>query len=357
MLESEGCPVYSLQDYRRLAREPFDLVYLHHATCEALLGLTFAGRLPIVRGYIGRGSSVANPINGGFTSATTYISEAVREIMVGLEPRNARLPSLVARNVYDDQEVVQGAALGKPPAGTPNLVVVSNHLVVELSERLQAASERGLCRFTHFGHPDNSTTITPELLMRYDAVITVGRTVLPAAALGKPVYISDIQGVEGWLRPGNYSESQRYNFSGRLQTIQDWDLVERQLLDASLWPSPGELRSLCGLIERDHALSRRVEQLEAFFAAVIDDAPPSVQPPDGYMAVFNDILKREQGVHTKVPGDRRRRQELAEARKAAEKEAEAKDQEIRQLKRRLRRQRERNRSLGSQLEARQGPQA
>jgi len=71
------------------------------------------------------------------------------------------------------------------------------------------------------------------------------------------------------------------------------------------------------------------------------------------MAVFNEILRGEQGAPAKVPGDRHRRRELARARE----EAKARAQEIGQLKRRLRRQRERTRSLESQLEARQGPEA
>lgn len=357
MLEGEGFPLYSLQHYRRLGGESFDLVHVYHATCEALLGLMFAGRVPLVRGYIGKRSSLANPISGGFASAATYISEGVRETMVGLEPRNAAIPYLIARNVYDDQGVVRGAGLRRPPAGTPNLAVVSNHLIAELADRLEAASKRGSCRFTHFGYPDSSVTITPELLMSYDAVVTIGRTVLPAAALGIPVYLCDINGVEGWLNLDNYSESQRHSFSGRLQTIEDWDLVERQLLDTSLWPGAADLQTLCEQVERDHALSRRIRKLEAFFADVIEEAPPPVPTPDGYMAVFNDILKRDQGGHTKVPGDRHRRRELAEARKTAEEEAEARAQQIRQLKRRLRKQRERTRELEAQLEEARGPEA
>ena len=243
-LEGEGFPVYSLRDYRRLGARSFDLVYLYHATCEALLGLMFAGRVPIVRGYIGKGSTLANPVNGGFSSAATFISEGVRELMVGLDPRNAEIPALIARNVYDDRQLVRGAGLAKPPADAPNLAVVSNHLIAELAERLGAASERGLCRFTHFGYPESSVPITPKLLMEFDAVITVGRTVLPAAALGKPVYLCDIHGTEGWLRSYTYAESQLHSFSGRLQTIEDWDLVEQQLLDTARWPEAHDRRSL-----------------------------------------------------------------------------------------------------------------
>jgi hypothetical protein len=129
------------------------------------------------------------------------------------------------------------------------------------------------------------------------------------------------------------------------------------LLDTGQWPDLSNLQWLREQNERDHALSRRIEQLETFFASVINRAPQPVPPPDGYMAVCNYILKREQGAPTKVPGDRYRRRELAEPRVAAEQDAEAKAQEIRELKRRLRRQRERTRNLESQLEEIQAPEA
>ena len=99
--------------------------------------------------------------------------------MVGRTPATKRILALIARNVYDDQGVVCGAGLAEPPANAPNLAVVSNHLIAELAERLEAASERELCHFTQFGYPDSSVPITPELLIKFDAVITVGRTVLP----------------------------------------------------------------------------------------------------------------------------------------------------------------------------------
>ena len=69
MIESEGLPVYSLQNYRRLDGESFDLVYLYHATCETLLGLMFAGRVPIVRGYIGEVRLLPTPSPGASRAA------------------------------------------------------------------------------------------------------------------------------------------------------------------------------------------------------------------------------------------------------------------------------------------------
>ncbi len=347
-LEEEGFRVFSLRNYRSLGDEPFDLIYVYHATSEALLGLMFARRVPIIRGYIGKGSTLANPVNGQFSSGATYISEGVRETMNGMYVRNAGIPSLIARNVYDDQQAVRGSALGKPPADAPNLALVSNHAPPELAGLLETAAKKGLCRFTHFGHPHNSTPITPESLAPFDAVITIGRTVLLAAAIGKPVYLCDIHGVEGWLSRESYVESRRHSFSGRLHAIDDWGLVRRQLLDVSQWPSGEDVTWLGEQVERDHALSKRVTELEGFFTDIIEKAPPPVPVPDGYRAVFNLINEKEQDSGIE-PGRRRRRQEAINKLKVAEAELEAKDARIRELEDQLR-ERETQKTRGSKMD-------
>ena len=354
-LKEEGFPLFSLQNYSTLdkEKESFDLVYLHHATCEALLGLMFAGLVPIVRGYIGIYSRNGSPVNGNFSSAATLLSEEARDTFFSIGHHDTSLRTMIARNVYDDQQLDPGAASRRNTFDKPNFVIVSNHVPLELASLLETAMKKGLCRFTHFGHPNNSTPITPGLLAPFDAVITIGRTVLLAVAMGKPVYLCDIRGADGWLVRSNYHGSQRHNFSGRFLANKDWGLIQRQLLDASQWPSDEDVTWLSEQVERDHALSRRVTELEEFFADIIEKAPPPVPVPDGYRPVFNLINEKEQGEKS-VPGQRSRRRELAETLKAAEGKLERKSERVRQLERRLQRQREQNRQLGSQLEGRRG---
>lgn len=336
-LEKEGFPLFSLQNYSALdkQKESFDLVYLHHATCEALLGLMFAGLVPIVRGYIGIYSRNGSSVNGNFSSAATFLSEEARDAFFGIFRHDTNLRTMIARNVYDDQQLDPGVASKGTTFDKPNLVIVSNHVPPELASLLETAAKRGLCRFTHFGHPHNSTPITPELLTPFDAVVTIGRTVLLAAALGKPVYLCDIRGADGWLVRSNYHGSQRHNFSGRFLAIDDWDLIQRHLLDTSQWPSDEDITWLSEQVERDHALSRRVTELEGFFTDVIEKAPPPVPVPDGYGPVFNLINEKEQDSGIE-PGRRRRRQEAINKLKVAEAELEAKDARIRELEDQLR---------------------
>jgi hypothetical protein len=139
----------------------------------------------------------------------------------------------------------------------------------------------------------------------------------------------------------NYYGSQRHNFSGRLLANRDWDSIQRQLIDTSRWFGLEDLSWLSEQIEQDHALSRRVKELEMFFAEIREEAPPPVPVPDGYKAVFRLISASEQD-KDRVPGRRSRRREAVDRLKAAEEEMEAQASKIRELKRKLQKQKARN---------------
>ena len=348
ILQEEGFAVLTVRDHRLLEDEPFDIVYLFHATCEALLGLVFAGRTPIVRGYIGKGSATADPINANFSSAVTYISEGVRETMQGKEGWNSAIPSRIARNVYDDALLVEHGVevQGRPPK-KPAFALVSNHAPSQLVGLLEKAAGDGLCRFTTFGQPDNSVLITPELLEPFDAVITVGRTVLLSAAMGKPSYLCDIHGTEGWLVRGNYEDARLHSFSGRRSTVEDWRTVERHLLDTDRWPDTGDLTRVRERIAHDHALFRRVGELGALFAEIISKAPPPMRPPDGHRAMFR-LLLEDNGA--RLPGRNHRRLEFAKALNAAEQKISQQASRLRETRELLARCRERLRESDRKLQ-------
>lgn len=329
-LKEEGFTVLSLHDYRSLRKESFDLVYLHHATCEVLLGLMFGGRAPIVRGYLGNRSSIGYPINGDFKDAALYLSEEIRETMIGKSDHDRRVPYRISRNVYEEQDFPLGSALKGPPEGAPNFAVVTNHFDEDLKRVLQEGEAEGLCRFTQFGHPENSTTITADLLASFDAVISIYRTVLPAGALGLPVYVCDTGGSDGWLVRENYRKLRDHTFSGRVLGIRDRDTVRGHLLDKDRWPTVEDLAWVSEQMEKDHALTNRVREIETFFAQVIERAPEPVTPPDGYGAVFNYIGQRGEG-ERREPGRRNRRREAVGKLKEAEAELEAQKAKTRAL--------------------------
>jgi archaellum component FlaC len=263
-LSGEGFRIYFPADLRAASAEDFDLVYLHHSTCEALLGPIFAGKAPVVRAHLGYVPELERPLSYGCPSGRVFGSEGVMEVLGSPE----RVPTIVARNVYDDALVPVGHDEG-PPGGPPYLAVVTNHLDTGLETVLREAKEEGLLSYDLFGVEGRSVPVDAELLARFDAVVTIGRTVILAAAVGKPVYVADIHGSDGWLHPGNYGSSQRHNFSGRARGLKDRRTTREELLDRKLWPGTQELTRLRGLVAEDHALSRRVEELERFFGLVM----------------------------------------------------------------------------------------
>lgn len=98
-------------------------------------------------------------------------------------------------------------------AAKPDKVaVVSNHKVQELLDMAEVAP----WRTDFFGkNYENSVNITPELLLGYDAVITIGKTVQYGMGLGIPVFEYDHHGGCGWITPENMESEARTNFSGR----------------------------------------------------------------------------------------------------------------------------------------------
>src|SRR5215210_2486263 len=129
-------PVFSLAELRSLREENFDLIYLHHATCEVVLGLVFSGKVPIIRGYLGVIPAQEKPTNARFLSGEVYLSEEVAE--QNYADRHADVPSSIARSVYDDQLITPIVAHTEPALGAPNFAVVSNHLDRDLAAILEA---------------------------------------------------------------------------------------------------------------------------------------------------------------------------------------------------------------------------
>jgi hypothetical protein len=289
VLKGEGFTVFSLRDLYLLSEESFDLIYLHHSTCEALLGLLFAGQVPIVRGYLGIVPPLEKPISGDFLAGKIYGSELVQRTHAAWHPG---IPSIIARNVYDDQQVPLEPVHREPQPTQPNFAVVTNHLDPDLARLLDEAEADFLCCFTHFGLPHNSVPVTADLLMSFDAVITIGRTVVLAAALGMPVYVCDIHGADGWLTRESFAAAQTNTFSGRTLAIKNWNCVREHLLDMKQWPTLDDLAWLRERVKRDHALSRRIEQLQVFFTDIIEMAPPPAPAPEGYLGVLQFIAEK-----------------------------------------------------------------
>lgn len=102
----------------------------------------------------------------------------------------------------------------KPSDAIKSVAIISNHLPEELYILGDILLEHGI-KSVVYGIGGKKEFITPELLLQYDAVITIGKTVQFALVLGVPVYIYDRYGGDGWVSIENIDSLETYNFSGR----------------------------------------------------------------------------------------------------------------------------------------------
>lgn len=94
------------------------------------------------------------------------------------------------------------------------ICIVTNHLSDDLKNAVEELKINNI-HVDIYGINHNQTFITPEILLEYDAVISIGKTVQYAMVLGLPIYCYDIHGGPGWINTKNYDLAKYFNFSGR----------------------------------------------------------------------------------------------------------------------------------------------
>ncbi len=105
-----------------------------------------------------------------------------------------------------------GGAETAPPLRS--MLFVSNHPPPELDVCAALLAERGVSvRRIGMGH--EMGLVQPVDLESVDALVSIGKTICYAIAMGKPAFMYDHFGGEGWLRRANFEQNRHFNFSGR----------------------------------------------------------------------------------------------------------------------------------------------
>ena len=103
-----------------------------------------------------------------------------------------------------------------PPAQLGSVLFVSNHPPTEVDACAAMLESRGVdVRRLGMGH--TVRLIEPDDLSSADAIVSTGKTISYAIAMGKPAFIYDHFGGDGWLTGGNFEHNRYFNFSGRPQ--------------------------------------------------------------------------------------------------------------------------------------------
>lgn len=101
-----------------------------------------------------------------------------------------------------------------------HILIVSNHPPRELVEAVDMIHEGNkTCNKAIYidwvGESGDFKRITPSTIRKYDAVVSIGKTVQYCICLGIPIYVYDQCGGPGWLQEDIYEKCKCHNFSGR----------------------------------------------------------------------------------------------------------------------------------------------
>lgn len=116
-------------------------------------------------------------------------------------------PNPIRKEFFNDEYIL-------PKCELKRVAIVSNHVPEEVYSACDLLKMNGI-EVDIYGFSGNIVLVTPDLLSKYSAVITIGRTARYCLALGIPVYCYDRFGGPGWIVSENFQRADEFNFSGR----------------------------------------------------------------------------------------------------------------------------------------------
>ena len=121
--------------------------------------------------------------------------------------------------------------LERSHAGRPSrFLMVSNHHCPELDDARELLLAAG-CHVERWGRGrEEYALLTPQALTRFDAVISIGKTVQYCLVSSTPIFVYDHFGGFGYLSQENYEVARRRNFSGRGGLRLDGERIAHDLI-------------------------------------------------------------------------------------------------------------------------------
>lgn len=146
----------------------------------------------------------------------------------------------------------------KPQRATlKSIGVVSNHPPEEIKLLPYYFNDDGIC--VEFIGGRNSRLVTPDLLSKFDVVVTIGKMVQYSMGLGIPVYVYDRFGDNGYVTTLNFEGQKKYNFSGRPNCRKlDARGIYKEISENYVMATK-EAVCLRSIAVRDFLLSKRVD--------------------------------------------------------------------------------------------------
>jgi hypothetical protein len=269
-IEAQGIPVFDPGDAALLAQLGPDIVQTNHLPCAHYLRAVIPDAIRVHSMLGALPNLEAPPLDGDAYSLGLAVSEEVAE-RIGRSSFGRHVEVALFRNWFDDSAVATAEA--REPHECLRVAVISNHLAVPLTDALAELEAAGSVTVDYFGTERKPVAINGTLLIQYDLVISIGRTVLLAAACGVPCIMADIHGSDGLLTVDNLDRVRTVNFSGRLNRR---GITKAHLQDEIAKLPVQDFEDLRGKVAVQYSLKSRVEWLlsryEELLASRSEDA-------------------------------------------------------------------------------------
>jgi len=229
--------------------EDFDLVWItHNVWPDALVRMNKeqASRTRVVTLHMGsleiRETAVLAELENSLADRILVVSGRTRDRMTefGLDAEKIELfdnpvPSTFFGRIQNDS------------IGIKAVLFVSNHLPEELIEVSRQLESDGTYVSNLGVSGDRFERLSLELLAKFDAVVTIGKSTQYCLVIGLPVYSYDHFGGAGWLSDGNFAFEAFNNFSGyktqrKLSAYQIASEIRDGFQDARLWSEENRVK-------------------------------------------------------------------------------------------------------------------
>jgi len=145
-----------------------------------------------------------------------------------------------------------------------SIAVVSNHVPEEIAGLERLVTGEGIA-FRIFGRDGHEyLRVSPQTLIPFDVVVSIGKTVQYCLAAGLPVFVYDHFGGPGWLTEANIHRAESRNYSGkctwnRRSSDQLWGELKEGFAAAQAFYSSQQAWAI------DHyGIGQQIERLDLF---------------------------------------------------------------------------------------------
>lgn len=242
-----------------LSGELFDLAWIHHPPAYYALFLDCGAKARVT---VSSSLSHFEPLESP-PIAVSPIRMRLVNSEENLEFSRAHYPDLIPHlEVFPNAAPRQfwEPSQRQAPTTLRSIAIISNHPPKELLQAVKLLRAQSIV-VDIYGSAWKATRITPALLDRYSAVITIGKTTQYCLARRLPVFCYDHFGGPGWIVPENIRSAASKNFSGRCTPRKaDAEQLVADLADGYV-EALRHAEELHRFAEDNYNLQRNLEQL------------------------------------------------------------------------------------------------